>query len=611
MQIRTKTRPIRRLSALWLLCGLVLWQSTTTPDPAEAWTPNDPPFEDVTVESGLDFEHFNGMSGEMYYPEIVGSGAALLDYDGDGDLDVYLIQGSLLGPGKGFEDALRPPPPPLRPPTDRLYRNDLVVGTDGRRTLRFVDVTKQAGLQPAAYGTGVAVGDVDNDGRPDLYVVAYGANRMLRNQGDGTFRDVTDSSGLQDETWSAAASFSDFDADGDLDLFLVNYVEFSVAENPVCYAPSSRRDYCGPSSFPGVVDRLFRNRGDGTFDEVTGKLLRDLRPEPGLGVLADDLDGDGRMDFYVANDGAVNHLWVQQPDGTFRDDALLAGVAVNRQGKPEAGMGVASGDFDNDGDNDLFVTHLQQETNTLYVNGGEGLFEDRSGASGLGPPSLPFTAFGTGWIDVDNDGWLDVLTVNGAVRILETAAQEGDPFPLGQRNQLFRNLGPVRSDVRFEEITGPAAKPLSDERVTRGAAFGDLDNDGDLDVVLTNDAGPAQLLRNRLGQDRAWLGVRLLDSHGRDALGARVEARRADGSLLMRTSRTDGSFAAAHDPRVLFGLGGDGGAVKSLRVTWPSGRVEEWTDLTQGRYSTLREGTGSPPGSNGRPDDGKTEEATP
>lgn len=609
MQIRLKTRSTRRLSALWLLCGVVFWPATT-PGPAEAWTPDDPPFEDVTDESGLDFEHFNGMSGEMYYPEIVGSGAALLDYDGDGDLDVYLIQGSLLGPGKSFEDALRPPPPALRPPTDRLYRNDLVVETDGRRTLRFVDVTKQAGLPPAAYGTGVAVGDVDNDGRPDLYVVAYGANRMLRNQGDGTFRDVTRSAGLQDEAWSAAASFSDFDADGDLDLFLVNYVEFSVAENPVCYAPSSRRDYCGPSSFPGVVDRLFRNRGDGTFEEVTGKLLRGLQPGPGLGVLADDLDGDGRMDFYVANDGAVNYLWIQQPDGTFRDDALLAGVAVNRQGKPEAGMGVASGDYDNDGDNDLFVTHLQQETNTLYVNGGGGLFEDRSGASGLGPPSLPFTAFGTGWIDVDNDGWLDVVTVNGAVRILETAAQEGDPFPLGQRNQLFRNLGPVRGDVRFEEITGPAAKPFSDERVTRGAAFGDLDNDGDLDVVLTNDAGPVQLLRNRLGQDRAWLGVRLLESHGRDALGARVEVRRADGSVLMRTSRTDGSFAAAHDPRVLFGLGANGGVVKSVRVTWPSGRVEEWTDLAQGRYTTLREGTGTPPGSEGQGDP-ETEEPAP
>lgn len=563
---------------------------------AFAWTPENPPFEDATEETGLDFVHFNGMSGEMYYPEIVGSGAALLDYDADGDLDVYLIQGSMLGPGKTLEDALRPPASSRRPPTDRLYRNDLTVDPDGTRRVRLVDVTKKAGLPPSTYGTGVATGDVDNDGWPDLYVVAYGANRLLRNRGDGSFEDVTKSAGLEDDSWGAAASFSDFDGDGDLDLFLVNYVEFSLAENPKCYAPSSRRDYCGPSSFPPVPDRLFRNRGDGTFEEVTGRLLRDPKPGPGLGVVAGDLNGDGRMDFYVANDGAVNHLWLQQEDGTFRDDALLAGVAVNRQGKPEAGMGITLGDYDGDGDDDLFVTHLQQETNTLYVNGGGGLFDDRSAQSGLGPPSLPFTAFGTGWIDVDNDGRLDLLTVNGAVRILEELAQQGDPFPLGQPNQLFRNLGAKGGEVRFEEVTEAAGRAFAAAEATRGAAFGDLDNDGDLDVVVTNDAGPARVLRNRLGQDQPWIGLRLVESHGRDALGARIEVRRRDGPSLVRTVRTDGSFAAAHDPRGLLGLGGDGGPVESVRVRWPSGRVEQWVDVPENRYTTLREGTGKPPG---------------
>ncbi len=555
-----------------------------------------PLFTDVAAETGLDFVHFNGMSGEYYFPEMTGQGGALFDADNDGDLDVYLVQGAMLGPGKTMADALFPYRGP-QPISDRLFRNDLAVTSSGERRLRFTDVTAESGLAKLAtgYGMGVATGDFDGDGFVDLYVTNYGSNQLLRNNGKGadgtvTFTDVTRAAGVDDPAWSTSATFIDFDRDGRLDLFATNYVVFDVARNPECFAASSRRDYCGPSAFPGVADRLWRNLGDGRFEDVSVRARIAAVKAAGLGVTAADFDGDGWPDLYVANDGEANHLWINQRDGTFRDEALLAGVAVNREGEPEASMGVSAADFDGDGDDDLFMTHLTGETNTLYVNDG-GLFEDRTAESGVAPASLPFTSFGTAWFDVDNDGWLDLMIANGAVKVLEPLARQGDRYPLDQTNQLFLSVG----GRRFEDATARAGEVFALAEVSRGAAFGDVDNDGDADVALFNNNGPARLLRNDAGHRQPWLGLRLVGGEPpRDQLGARAELVRDGAPALWRRAQTDGSYCSANDPRVLFGLGG-GAAVKAVRVHWPDGAVETWPAPPLGKYTTLRRGTGTAP----------------
>ncbi len=558
-------------------------------------------FVDAAATTGLDFVHWNGMSGEIYFPEMMGQGGALFDYDGDGDLDVYCVQGAMLGEGKTLADALVPPRGPL-PPRGRLYRNDLAAAPDGTRTLRFTDVTAESGIDARGYGMGAAVGDVDGDGRPDLFLASYGADQLWLNlgpdaEGRVTFRDATAKAGVSDPLWSVSATFVDYDRDGLLDLFVVNYVEFPLAKNPPCYAVTSRRDYCGPADFPGVPDRLYRNRGkDGSgapvFEDVTARAGIDAgRAGPGLGVVAFDADGDGWTDLYVADDGTPNRLWLNRRDGTFRDEAALAGAAVNRAGRAEASMGVDAGDFDVDGDEDLFLAHLTGETNTLYVNDGTGLFEDRSVESGLAQGSVPFTGFGTAWLDYDNDGWLDLFIANGAVRIQEPQARAGDPYPLSQTNQLYRNLGRDASGrVRFAEVTDQASV-LVLPAVGRGAAFGDVDNDGDTDIVVFNNNGPVRLLLNQVGSERPWLGLRLLDRHGRDAQGARVEIHRSGAPTLVRRARADASYASANDPRVLAGLG-EHPAVSSVTVRWPDGTAESFPPPPLRAYSTLRQGAG-------------------
>ncbi|HUP41670.1 MAG TPA: CRTAC1 family protein [Thermoanaerobaculia bacterium] len=564
-----------------LLASLVAAPIETAEGPAAG-----PYFVDRAAELGIDFVHFNGMTGAYYFPEMTGQGCAFLDYDGDGDLDVYLVQGALLGPGDTMADALFPYPGPGHP-RGRLYRNDPVRLADGSWEPRFVDVTEASGLDAAGYGMGVATGDYDGDGDLDLYLTNYGANQLWRNDGDGTFTDVTAEAGVDDPGWSVSASFLDYDRDGRLDLYVVNYLEFDVAENPSCFTPSSRRDYCGPSDFPPVSDRLFRNRGDGSFEDVSGASGIGRARGPGLGVVAADLDGDGWIDLFVANDGQVNFLWRNQGDGRFRDDALLAGVALNRSGRAEASMGADAGDFDADGDLDLFVTHLEGETNTLYVNDGSGLFEDRSLESGLGAPSFPFTSFGAGWIDFDNDGWLDLLVASGAVRVLEEQARAGDPYPLKQRRQLFRNVpAPGGGGRRFEEVGAEAGEVFALAEVGRGAAFGDVDGDGAVDALLANNNGPARLLINRIGQHRPWLGLELRGPAGGPAIGALAEVARAGAPALLRRVRTDGSYASASDPRMLVGLG-EAAEVREVRIRWPDGRRERWLELAAGRWFTL------------------------
>ena len=559
----------------------------------EAW------FTDQAEVVGIDFVHVNGMSGERYISETMGPGGAMFDFDNDGDLDIYIVQGQMLGPGKTPDPAVLSRH--AQPLTDRLYRNDLDVHADGTRTLRFTDVTEESGLDVRSYGMGVAAGDIDNDGWVDLYRTSLGPNQLFRNNGDGTFADVSRQTGTDDSRWSVSASFVDIDRDGWLDLYVGNYVDHRLdIPQPECFTRNGERDYCGPKAYAPAPDQLYHNRGDGTFVDVTAEAQVAREYGPALGVVAADVDGDGWVDIYVANDGEPNQLWLNKKDGSFTNGALLAGVALNGDGKTEGSMGVDAGDFDADGDDDLFMTHLTTETNTLYVNDGSGLFEDRTAPTGLGAPSVAYTGFGTAWFDFDNDGWLDLLAVNGAVqashqrfaiRTLDVDLQPGESLPLHQPNQLFRNLG----NGRFEEVTRRAGAAFELSEVSRGAAFGDVDNDGDQDVLVTNNNGRARLLINNVGHHNRWIGLRLVGGTGpRDMLGARVGVFRDVGPPLWRRARADGSYASANDPRVLVGLG-EAATVQRVRVIWPSGREEEWTDIAVDRWLTLEEGTGHSP----------------
>ena len=525
------------------------------------------------------------MSGEFYFPEMIPAGVGLLDYDNDGDLDPYFVQGQMLGDGKTLSDALFQPVGPL-PLKGRLYRNDLQVEADGTRTLRFTDVTDESGLDARGVGMGVATGDIDNDGWVDLYLTFVGPNRLFRNNGDGTFTDVSASSGTDDPGWGVSASFVDYDRDGWLDLYVGNYVQYDFNTDQKCAVLSSRRTHCGPESYRPQTDRLWRNQGSGTFADVTATALGAGSFGPALGVSTADFDGDGWIDIYVANDGRANLLWMNQRDGTFTDIGLVSGTSVSADGKPEASMGVDVGDVDNDGDEDLIMTHLPTEGNNLYVNDGSGLFEDRSAASRFHEASLGYSGWGTACVDFDNDGWLDILVANGALDVVP--GRPDDPFPYDERNLLLRNS----RDGRFEDVTDQAGAALELVEVSRGAAFGDIDNDGDVDVLVGNLNGQVRLLVNNFGHRSHWLGLRLVGTDARrDMLGARVGIVRPNEPTLWRRARADGSYASANDPRVLVGLG-DSADAPRVRVTWPSGQVEEWTDVAIDRYTTLTEGSG-------------------
>ncbi len=539
-------------------------------------------FVDRALEHGLDFHYFNGMSGQLYFSEHMGGGAALLDYDRDGDLDLYVTQGRMLGAGKTLADALLPTRYP-EPLTDRLYRNDSAVVAGGALTPRFVDVTVSSGLRATEYGVGVATGDFDNDGWPDLYVRNFGPDTLLRNRGDGTFEDVTRASGTGELRWGASASFVDIDNDGWLDLYAGNYVNYRIPTDKPCASQTGARDYCGPLAYDPEPDRLYRNRGDGTFDDVSTRSGIDADFGAALGVISADFNDDGFLDIYVANDQMANQLWQNQGDGTFVDVALLGGAAVNAVGQPEASMGVVAGDVDGNGTEDLFMAHLAQETNTLYLNDGEAFFRDATKSSGLGMSSFVFTGFGTALIDYDLDGWLDLFVANGEVKRIDEQRERGDPLPLRQRNQLFRNLG----EGEFVEVEPNGQEFLTREEVSRGVASGDVDNDGDPDLVVVNNGGPLALGINR-GPAAAWLGLDLRTRGDRAALGSTATVRLASGRSLWRRVRTDGSYAAGNDGRVLFGLGGEA-RIASVRVKWLGGGETEWRDLPAGRYCVHEE----------------------
>ena len=572
-------------------------------------------FVERAESSGLTFTHVNGMEGKFYYAEIIAPGAAMLDYDNDGDLDVYLTQGSRLSdPGSGTRD----PGSGLQGSGGRLFRNDLRVNSDASRTLHFTDVTDASHLASHGYGMGIAAADFNNDGCVDLYLTNLGPNQLFRNTCNGTFTDVSKQSRTDDPSWTVSASFLDYDRDGWLDLFVGNYLSWRAESSTPCFSASGRPDYCSPNVYQPQASRLLHNNRDGTFTDVTAVSGIAREFGPALGVSTADFNGDGWMDFYVANDGQPNLLWINQRNGTFKNTGLLSGTALSSHGRAKAGMGVDAGDFDNDGDEDIFVTNLTGEGNDLYVNDGSGLFEEQSARSGLGPASRGYTGFGTAWFDFDNDGWLDTLTVNGAVQTIEALRRKSDPFPLHQRKLLFRNPGRDQSGIgRFEDVTARGGSAFELSEVGRGAAFGDIDNDGDVDVVAANNNGNPRLLINELGSRNHWIGLRLVGagqgvvgasenvvsgfpgapklgtseggSRTRDMLGARVGFVRADGTTLWRRARSDGSYASANDPRVLVGLG-QSTVPPRVRVVWPGGTTEEWASVEVDRYTTLTEG---------------------
>ena len=522
-------------------------------------------FVEAAKETGLAFRHSTGSTGQHFMPEIMGSGVALLDYDGDGDLDVFLVQGAVLESDKKPEQR-----------GDRLFRN--LLAEQGRP--RFEDVTAEAGFAAAeGFGMGAAAGDIDNDGDIDLFVSRYGPDQLYLNQGDGTFAPAPPSD-LGDPSFGASAAFLDYDRDGLLDLFLARYNGFTVEGNKDCRGHTGARDYCGPLEYFPLPDRLYRNVGEGRFRNVTAEAGVDQAFGNGLGVVAGYFDSDDWIDLYVANDKTPNQLWLNQQDGTFEDAALLRGVAYNADGMAEAGMGVSAGDYDSDGDPDLFLTHIGGETNTLYRNDGDGLFDDVTAASGLAHTSVSATGFGVHWLDFDNDGDLDLFAVNGEVR---RSGRSDGPFPYDQPNQLFRN-----DDGRFEDVSDQAGEALQHSGVSRGAAFGDIDNDGDIDIVVNDANGPARLLLNQAGGGRHWLLVRLVAA-GRDAHGARIVLIRKEKEPMWRTVGTDGSYLSSSDPRVHFGLGEES-VIDRLQVTWPNGAEQSIPVGEADRILTLTQG---------------------
>ncbi len=559
------------------------------------------PFEDVSRQTGLDFWQFSGATGKHFLPEIAGSGAALIDYDNDGDLDLYLVQGSP-APKPGAQKPVVPLPQGWKP-GNRLFRNNLI--PSGK--FSFTDVTEEAGVGHSGQGMGVAAGDYDNDGFVDLYVTNYGTtsdgNILYHNNGNGTFTDVTSTAGVKSSGWSTSTAFIDYDRDGYLDLVVVHYVEFYPRN---CFGPDGRKDYCGPQNFPGAVTQLFRNLGNGQFKDVTAAVGLNAKRGPGLGILTGDFNSNGWPSFIVANDGAANHLWVNErssrkgstPESrAFRESGLEEGLAYASDGRPRAGMGVAAGDIYGDGGQAVVVTNLLSEGFTLFHRQSGGEFIDSTMQSGLFRASRPYTGFGIGLLDMENRGLQDLFAANGEVKALAT--QTGDPYPYRQRNLLLRNRGKSKG---FEDVTASAGPALASANVSRAAVFGDVNNDGGIDILVTNNNGPARLLLNTVPDRGHWILVHVEGVRSnRSGYGSVVELIRKDGTSVKRFVRGDGSYLAANDPKVHFGLG-KSTEVDRIQVHWLAGACESWNPIAVDRIVSLREGSGQPcPGSSANP----------
>ena len=520
-------RPIRGFCmavwcALWMRMGV---------QPSTAW----PTFTDVAASAGIDFVHENGASGMRLFPESVGSGCVFLDYDRDGWLDLYLVNGGDFA-GEGA--------------ANRLYRNQ----GDGS----FVDVTASAGVGDTGFGIGACAGDYDGDGWEDIYVCNFTTDALYRNNGDGTFENVTSAAMTAETRWSSSAAFADVDGDGDLDLCVATYAKY-VPTRDGCET-RGLRVFCGPETFDSQTDTLFRNNGDGTFTDISEEAGIRFAGR-GLAIVCADYDDDGDADIFIANDMSQDFLYQNRGDGTFDEVAFLTGMALSEDGTMGNGMGIDAADIDNDGRLDLFITNFQDQVNTLYHNDGDGFFTDVSYPSGTGAVSLPMLAWGCAVADFDNDGLRDIFVANGHIH--DNIEKFDDIGTYAQRKLIYRNLG----DGRFSEQGGNSGPGMDEPRVSRGAAVGDYDNDGDLDIVVNNLGGAASLLRNDGGSDSGWLRVVLEPPAA--AVGARVWVTPDGGSALMHEVHTGGSYASHSDRRALFGIGD--AAAASVAVEWPNG----------------------------------------
>jgi len=564
-------RPAGRTGALVAGGALALAAVSWTAPPPDAPFPIR--FDEVTRAAGIAFKHERAASAEKLYLETMGAGVGWLDFDQDGYLDAFFANS---GATPHFK--------PDDPPQPALYRSN----GDGT----FTDVTAQAGLRvgPGLFFFGVAAGDYDNDGYPDLYVSGYRRSLLYRNNGKGGFEDVTDKAGVGNAgAWATAAGWFDYDRDGKLDLLVANYVKYDMEHNVVCGDPTpGLRAYCHPDSFPGTSPRLFRNNGDGTFADVTAAARLTNPDGKSLAVALADLDGDGWTDIFIANDTQRNFIYFNKGDGTFQDASYSSGAGFSDDGKTEAGMSAGAGDIDGDGDIDLYVSHLDGELNRLYVNEGKRLFTDATITSGLGTTTVMNSGFGAQFLDADDDGNRDLLLVNG--HILDNVAIYHAGVTHAETKKLYRNLG----GGRFEDVTAAQPESFRAPRVGRGLAVGDYDNDGFPDLLVGNNGQEGQLFRNSGAPGRHWIGIRLVGVKSvRDGTGARL--RLTAGPLVSHDQAKGGtSYCSSQDPRILFGLGAQA-KVDSLEILWPSGERQLLRALPADRYVTVEEGKGVVP----------------
>jgi enediyne biosynthesis protein E4 len=567
-----------RLAVVALFAGFALW-GAATPRAHSATDDANPfrvQFRDVTESSGIHFLHERAASSEKLYLETMGAGVAWLDYNQDGYLDAFFVN-------SGYTPFFHPE----KPPQPALYRSN----GDGT----FTDVTESAGIRAdGGFFFGVAVGDFDNDGFPDIYMTGYRHSVLYHNNGDGTFTDVTARAGVGDDgAWGTAAGWFDYDRDGKLDLLVTNYVEFDV-DHPVSCGEKKpgRRAYCHPDSFAGSSARLYHNNGDGTFTDVTARAGLVNRDGKSLALVLADLDNDGWPDIFIANDTQRNFLYLNKGDGTFRDASYSNGAGFSEDGRPEAGMSADAADTRNVGSYDLFVSHLDFELNRYYRNNGAGNFIDATVASGLGRSNYLNSSFGSRWFDFDNDGWRDLLVTNG--HILDNISIYHPNVSYAEERKLYRNVG----NGRFVDATATQDRLFRAPRVGRGLAVGDYDNDGWLDFLVSNNGELAQLFHNDGANSRAkqnhWLGLRLIGTKSnRDAVGAKVRIRA--GSLVSYDQVKGGmSYCSAQDPRLYFGLGAHA-KLDTLEIDWPSGARENLQDLAADQILTIEEGRGLTP----------------
>lgn len=537
-------------------------------------------FEDVAKAAGLtSWHHSAGTPEKKFILEAKGPGVALLDYNNDGWLDIYLVNGSIYDALKG--KALSP--------RAALFRNN----HDGT----FTDVAEKAGATNDRWGFGAVVGDFDNDGWPDIYVTNYGKNRLYRNNHDGTFTDVAEKAGVTVGTWSAGATFGDYDGDGRLDLFVSGYVKFDTEDPPVPGSKNVNFSYCkfravdvmcGPRGLKGEQDHLFHNNGDGTFTDVSKKLgVDDPSGFYGLGVLFVDVNGDGKQDLLVANDSTPNYLYINKGDGTFEDDSYVSGYALNQNGREAANMGIAAGDYQNNGRISLVNTTFSDDYNILFRNDGNGEFTDVSYTAGIAVPSIPFVGFADGFLDYDNDGWLDLLIINGHVYPQADKYKEWG-MSYAQRPLLFHSL----KNGKFDVVPPVEGTGLAVVSVGRGAAFGDIFNDGKISVIVNNMDGVPVLLRNVNPDHHHWVELKLIGGpkSPRDAVGAQAYLT-AGGIRHREDVLSGGSYLSSNDMRVHFGLN-DAAKVDDLEIHWPSGVVEKVKVPAVDRIFTIEEGKG-------------------